>query len=363
MLHLPHRPSLRTFVLTCGLLLLVGCGGDATADADPHAPAVAASPAPAASADAVPISAARDAGPPPDDPGAVAANELGGVPVLMYHQIRADGGGEYDRTADEFHAELQRLHDEGYVPIRTDELVDGTFDVPAGKTPVVLTFDDSTKEQMAYTADGQIAPDTAMGILLAFAEENPEFRATGTLYVNEHPFGGVADGPDMLRDLHERGFEIGNHTATHQNLAQVSADEVRRDLAGGVRVIQDIIGDVEVRTLALPLGVWPEPRDLAYSGEADGFAYDHEGIVLVGAGPAPSPFAQEFDPLAIPRIRTAPSPEGEPDYGSGFWLDWFVDNPDQRFISDGDPHWVSYPEDTEVEVEVHAEVGERANPY
>ena len=49
----------------------------------------------------------------PDDPvrSGLEPNELGVVPVLMYHRLLADGGGDYDLTPDEFRAELTRLYE------------------------------------------------------------------------------------------------------------------------------------------------------------------------------------------------------------------------------------------------------------
>ena len=40
---------------------------------------------------------------------------------------------------------------------------------------VVLTFDDSSIGQFRYLEDGTIDPDSAMGILLDFAEAHPDF--------------------------------------------------------------------------------------------------------------------------------------------------------------------------------------------
>src|SRR5205823_8748111 len=99
----------------------------------------------------------------------VQANELGLVPVLMYHQILPSGGGDYDLTPAQFRAELQRLWRDGYVPITASDLIQGRIDVSAGKSPVVLTFDDSTNNQLAFDASGEVKPDTAVGILEAFA--------------------------------------------------------------------------------------------------------------------------------------------------------------------------------------------------
>src|SRR4029077_9341215 len=61
-------------------------------------------------------------------------DELGVVPVLMHHQIRA-GGSVYDMTAAQLNAELTRLWRDGFYPVRADDLVSGKLDVPRGKSP------------------------------------------------------------------------------------------------------------------------------------------------------------------------------------------------------------------------------------
>src|SRR5690606_25844681 len=103
-------------------LLAAGCGTDSDSP-EPQS----AQPAPA---------------PAPVDPAQVQANELGRIPVLMYHRIVPTTESVYDRTPDDFRAELERLAREDYVPITTAELAAGRIDIPAGKHPVVLTFDD-----------------------------------------------------------------------------------------------------------------------------------------------------------------------------------------------------------------------------
>lgn len=115
------------------------------------------------------------------DPASVKANELGEVPVMMYHRLTATPKGEYDRTPADFRAELERLYASGYRPVLARDLVAGTMDVPAGTTPVVLTFDDGTISQYRLGPDGSVAPDTAVGILLEFAKGHPDFRPVATM--------------------------------------------------------------------------------------------------------------------------------------------------------------------------------------
>lgn len=346
----------RVVLVCCVALLAVTACQAAEDDRGP----TTAQPAPA-NPDAPAVEPDNDPGAhPPVDPAAVGANELGQIPVIMHHRILDGGGGEYDRSPEEFRAELERLYDAGYRPIRTVDLVRGTIEVPAGTTPVVLTFDDSSREQFALGADGEVEAGTAIGILLDVAATRDGFEPVASLYVNAGPFG-VADSGPSLRWLHEHGFELGNHTLRHANLGRIGADDVRRELALGARVIADHVPDAEVVTLSLPLGIWPEPRALAYAGEHEGDPYHHEGVLLVGASPAPSPFSAGFDPLAIPRIRSSSGDGGEPNYGSEFWLDWFEDNPDRRYVSDGNPDTVSFP--SELADDLDPAFAEAANPY
>lgn len=297
------------------------------------------------------------------DPAAIGANELGEIPVLMYHRILDSGGSEYDLTPDEFRSELQYLYDNGYRPIRTIDLVRGQIDIPAGTSPVVLTFDDSTREQFGYTQDGAVNPDTALGILLAFAKRYDDFNATASVYViTSSLFGGGSDGKTMLADLHDRGFEIGNHSHGHENLARLTDTQVQETLARHRQEVKAAAPSAEVATLSLPFGVWPKNRSLAATGSAGDVTYNHEAILLVGAQPAPSPFDTAFAPLAIPRIRSAPSwSGGDPDFGSAFWLDVLNQRPERRYISDGNPDTISFPSELAENLAPH--FADRANPY
>ena len=272
------------------------------------------------------------------------ANELGEIPVLMHHMIRPDRVGEYDQTPAEFRAELELLWKRGYVPIRASDLAAGRIDVPAGKTPVVMTFDDATRYQVALDDEGEIRGDTAVGMMLAFARTHPGFEPAGTFYVNRAPFGGGAEARTLARLLTEMGFELGNHTHDHVPLRDVAEDEVRRQLATGARVIEELVPNRRIATIALPLGSMPRPAALAVRGEWQGQEYGPYAVLLVGANPAPSPFSRSFDRGAIPRIRTSHAGwSGEADYAFAYWMRELQRNPGRRFVSDGDPDRITVP--------------------
>jgi peptidoglycan/xylan/chitin deacetylase (PgdA/CDA1 family) len=277
-----------------------------------------------------------------------APNELGLVPVLMYHQLLSDGGGEYDLTPDEFRAELERLWREGYRPIKASDLVAGTIDVPKGTTPVVLTFDDATTNQAALAADGRIDPSTAAGILLEFAKTHSGFEPAATFYVNRDPFAAEEETRALLQALVAAGFELGNHTHDHLNLAELSDEDVQRQIVLGNRVIREYLPDAEIETFALPLGMEPQRPELALSGTWDGEDYRFGGVMLVGAEPAPSPYSTGFVPGGIPRVRS--TADRFVENGSADWLDRLAAEPALRFVSDGDPERITVPAGREAEV-------------
>lgn len=281
----------------------------------------------------------------PPAPEKVDADELAAVPVLMYHQIVEKPESVYDRTPQDFRAELERLAREKYVPVTAADYAAGKIDIPAGTHPVVLTFDDSTDSQLRLGTDGEPVDDCAVGILRDVAHEHPRFKARATFFVNDGAFASTGQ-KKALTWLHEHRFEIGNHTLDHADLSQDGTDGARRQIAGEQKSVVDDVPDAEVTSLALPFGIQPKPASTALSGSAGGTAYKNGGAYLVGAGPAPSPYAGSFDPTGIPRIRSAP-PEGQDaQYGSTHWLDQLDDGSAARYTSDGDPGHVSYPKDT-----------------
>ncbi|MGW1741924.1 polysaccharide deacetylase family protein [Nocardia sp. NPDC001965] len=312
----------RSVVATLVVVSAAACGG--TPEAAPPQPAPVAPAPPAVTT------------PPPPDPAAVGADELGRVPILMYHQLSAQPAGEYDQTPAEFRAELDRLRREGYRPITAAQYAAGTVDIPAGTHPVVLTFDDSTTSQLRFTADGVPAPDCAVAVLEEFAARHPDFRARATFYVTDDPFGG---DPRALPWLARHGYEIGAHTATHQDLGSLDAGGVQRELAQNVRAIGAAAPGTAVTTMALPLGSSPADPGLALAGAWGGTPYRFGAVMLVGANPAPSPFGA-VDPGAVPRIRSG---LGRVPFDSAYWLDELAANPGGRFTSDGDPDRISFP--------------------
>jgi hypothetical protein len=156
----------------------------------PLAPAAARARAgpPPASPTTSPSVADRRASVPPD-PEEVKANELGLVPVMMYHRIQPKITGEYDMTPADFRAQLQTLFAMRMRPVRTIDLVRGHFPIEAGYTPVVLTFDDGYPNQFTVDDAGHVDPHCGIGILIDVCRQFPDCTTAGSLNINRNPFG------------------------------------------------------------------------------------------------------------------------------------------------------------------------------
>jgi peptidoglycan/xylan/chitin deacetylase (PgdA/CDA1 family) len=270
----------------------------------------------------------------------VAANELGDVPVLMYHRIVEKPASVYDRTPADLRAELERLARERYVPVTAADYTAGKIDIPAGTHPVVLTFDDADPTQFKLTPQGDPAAGTAVAIMHDVAARYPGFRPVATFYVNGDPFGDPG-GTKTLPWLREHGMDVGNHTLTHANLRKAGALGAQRDISRGDQAIRHAIPGTEPATIALPFGIHPTDQALALSGSSDGVPYRYRGVFLVGSNPAPSPYSPQFDPLRIPRIRSQAGNGEEAQFGSTVWLDKLAADPARRFTSDGVPNRIA----------------------
>jgi hypothetical protein len=274
----------------------------------------------------------------------LAANELGRVMILEYHKI--DYPEErWTRTPENFRRDLETLYARGYRLQSLNGLVEGRITVPAGTTPVVLTFDDSSAGQFRYVERNgalEIDPKSGVGVLEAFIREKPDFGRAATFFVlpGAKPPNNLFNQPEhegrKLRWLVEQGYELGNHTLWHANLGKYDEATVRTQLAEAQVWVQRHVPEYRFKTLALPHGVYPKDVGWALTGSAKGTTYRHEAILMVAGGAAPSPFAKSFDPVHLPRIQAI-------EHDLRFWLNHFDKTPADRYISDGNPDTLTVP--------------------
>lgn len=279
------------------------------------------------------------AGPTDAELADLGVNELGRVLVVEWHQIK-ERDGRWENSLSTFRAQLRELHDRGYRPISVEEFIEGTFPIPAGTSPVLLTFDDSHKEHFFFAEDGVTPhPDSVVGILQAMEERDPTWRARA-LFSFYWPVPFRETDRELierkLRWLVEHDFDLSNHTYTHDNLAKMTDEEVVANLARAEAELAEVVPDYRVRSITLTQGIWPKNPDLAMAGEWNGFRYDHDIALEVGFMPTRSPHHAGYDPRAVQRVQ-AWVPELRK------WVEWLDAEPGRRLVSDGDPTTVTYP--------------------
>ncbi|MDE3174285.1 MAG: polysaccharide deacetylase family protein [Gemmatimonadota bacterium] len=253
-----------------------------------------------------------------------APNRDGRVPILEYHLI-ADSDSRWGRGWRHFAQDLQLLYDRGYRPVTVSQLVDRSFDLPPGTSPVVFTFDDASPGQFRYIErDGKLEVDStsALGIWLAFHARHPDWGNRATFCMLPAAAAGHAFFGDRgvqgqqtawrlkkVKYLAELGFELCDHTLWHAELDRYSDAVVQEQIARGMMAIDSAVPGYRVRTFALPLGVWPKNRALAKSGSWTDprtgrvYRYDFDAILEVAGGPNRSPYDPKFDPLRLQRIQ------------------------------------------------------------
>jgi hypothetical protein len=348
----PQRSRLFSLALTA--LLLAACSADNAPAAGNDAVALSDT-ATSASQD-LPSEPALPVGPTSGLP----ANELGQIMVLEYHRL-GEPEGEWYRSIENFRNDLRMLYERGYRPVTMRQVVEGNIDIPAGTSPVVFTMDDSSLRQFYYLQDGSIDPNTMVGIWDRFQRENPAWHHGAVWCVlpaavypsnffGERPSREVprAEREESIRRkvtyLVENRHEICNHTLYHGRLDQATDAKVQEYLGRGEDSIQVYLPDgYEIVTHALPLGMWPKNRQLAWRGSWPGrpgedrpVNYEYKVVLEVSGGPNVSPFDTRFNGHSVNRLIVAPGALPRQ-------LDAYDRNPANRYVSDGNPNTIAVP--------------------
>ena len=261
------------------------------------------------------LAAARKYAPPPENRHSVSTgltteqlcslhvNEAGHIPVLMYHDITRKER-YLGRSIEHFKHDLERLYAEGYRPVNVSDFISNRMDVPAGCSPVVLTFDDSRKSQFKYLPDGSLDPNCAIAILNNFSETHAGWSRKATFFLLPLcSFRQLGSDVQKLKLLTAWGYELGNHTVTHANLKSLNDTGVQREVAGCAAIIHQILPDVKCEALAFPGGRSPRNHALIARGEYHGFHYGNRSGFLAANDPTLSPICTTFNPMRIQRIE------------------------------------------------------------
>lgn len=354
---MPQHPSSPLF-LALTLSVALACSGGDTAASDSSAAAGAATTDSAGGA-VTTVGGDTALGVAATPPGSEsrAPNEMGRIPVLEYHLIVPVEGGEFTRTPQQLRADLEELYRRGYRPVNMTDVIDRKIQqLPKGVSPVVLVFDDASPSQFRYierNGELEIDPVSAVGILEKFADEHRDWPRRGVFCMLPAAQAGRSFFGDKgiegqksewrfrkVQFLHRQGYELCNHTLYHERLDRAGA-RAQEFIARGDMAIDSAVPGYKVRTFALPLGMWPKERSVAWQGSwtdpksKKTVTYKYDAVLEVSGNPNESPFDPRFDRTSINRqimyrnalVNTLDRLD-KPGAGS-------------RYVSDGDPSTVA----------------------
>ena len=278
-------------------------------------------------------------------------NELGKVPIMMYHGIKNISDSEtdyiggnvdkdgYTRTAESFKEDLEFYYQKGYRMVKLSDYINGNIDVPYGKSPIILTFDDGNANNILVKGldeDGNIIIDenSAVGILESFKKKYPDYNVTAIFFITNNLFNQPEYNDKIINWLVDNGYEVGNHTKGHNNFSNISTEETEEVVGYMYDKLESIIGNKYSKIVALPFGSPYNKTHANYShiinGTYNGKNYQTEAALRVGWEPEVSPFDKNFDKTFLKRCRAYDN------NGKDFDIEMVFNNLEKnRYISDG----------------------------
>lgn len=279
-------------------------------------------------------------------------NELGRIPIMMYHGIKNMKNNEtdyiggnvdkdgYTRTAEAFRNDLNTYYEKGYRMIKLSDYINGNIDVEYGYSPIILTFDDGNENNIKVTgldSDGNIIidPNSAVGILEEYKKKYPDYNVTAIFFITNNLFNQPEYDSKIIEWLVDNGYEVGNHTKGHNNFTKIDSDKTQEVVGFMYNKLDSIIGNRYSKIVALPFGSPYNKSHENYkyiiNGSYNGIEYETIAALRVGWEPEVSPFNKDFDRTFLKRCRAYDN------NGVDFDIEMTLRILDKnRYVSDGD---------------------------
>ena len=307
---------------------------------------------------------------PYDDYKEYKVNELGKVPIMMYHGIvdteeneytggNVDKDG-YNRTSKAFLRDLEFYYEKGYRMVRLNDYVNGKINVSLGNSPIILTFDDGNANNFKVTGkdtEGNLIfdPNSAIGILESIKKKYPDYNVTATFFLNNGLCNQPEYNEDIIKWLINNGYDIGNHTTTHADFSSINTTKTQEVVGKLYQKLDSIIPGQYVKIIALPFGSpykkTPSNYQYILNGEYNGYSYQTEAALRVGWEAEVSPFDASFDKTFLKRCRAYDNNGKDFDIEMNFRL---LDK--NRYISDGNINTIVIPKSNENKLITNSEL-------
>lgn len=162
------------------------------------------------------------------------------APILLYHHIALKRPqNSYYVSPAVFAEQMKWLQENDYHIVSLDDFYQAALgDGELPSKPVVITFDDSTKDQY----------QNGFPILKKYG-----VTATFFIKLNNIGEGGMTWG--MLREMVHSGMTLGSHSVNHDNMAQMDSETLAYEFEKSKSVIEKETG-VPVKYFAYPGGAY-----------------------------------------------------------------------------------------------------------
>ncbi len=176
------------------------------------------------------------------------------IKVLMYHRVAPDSEHLTDYywsvTQSQLRRHLELLHRWGFTCISfEDHALSLKRKLVLPKKPVILTFDDGYDDVYNF----------ALPVLKEFGVRATIFAiGDRSIKTNQWDYPENAEGMSLLNDdmvveLHKLGFEIGSHSMTHPNLAEIPENKAWEEIVESKGSLEDLVKK-PVISFAYPFG-------------------------------------------------------------------------------------------------------------
>ena len=205
--------------------------------------------------------------------------------ILCYHSVSAEWGHALSVTPTEFREQVASLAGSRVPPVSAEALAAGE------RRGLHVTFDDAYRDILdVVPLLEELGLPATVFVSTGFADEGrplavPELAGEAAA----HPELLFTMSWGQLRELAERGVEIGSHTVSHPHLTRLSDDELDRELGDAKARIEDELGR-PARLIAYPYG------------EHDPRVHDAVRRAGYSAAFAQWPGSSLRNPYALPRV-------------------------------------------------------------
>jgi peptidoglycan/xylan/chitin deacetylase (PgdA/CDA1 family) len=173
-----------------------------------------------------------------------------GIPILVYHQITAEGPVEDVKSGamplEKFQQQMRYLHERGYRCVSLSESLQFDDGPSSWRRTFVLTFDDGYRNFLtrAYPVLKQYGFTATIFLVTDYAGARSDWSGAD---------GSPLLSWDEVRALRQEGITFGSHTCSHPQLTGLSEVQIRHEFTASKERLEAEL-DEEVYWLAYPYG-------------------------------------------------------------------------------------------------------------